>query len=297
MDLPRDVDDYIKDTIDHSLGIPISTEALQKKLCTAEESQRRLREQYLSLVAKSKEKDQVIDLVRSEASMNAQALKKFVEENQKLSGECDDLANQCKKWERECLLYHKDREALMDFGNETDERAREAESRVRELEEEVRKMTDVTKRRMESDNKSSSFEEDCLLDSVLASFFSEDESFIGRIFLEANIENQSCQGLLSKWDQLKPSTQKAVSLVSMVKKIEKEKECLVLNLAKAEQEVEFVCEQNRELDRENRKLLKQFSPLCSAERSNSNKRKSPKMMMSSPIEKRLDLSSPGFFDA
>ncbi|KAG2323811.1 hypothetical protein Bca52824_006539 [Brassica carinata] len=69
----------------------------------------------------------------------------------------------------------------------------------------------------------------------------------------------------------------------MVKKIEKEKECLILNLAKAEQEVELVCEQNRELDEENRELLKQCrsSPLqCSAE-SKSKKRKSPKMMISS----------------
>ncbi|ESQ35342.1 hypothetical protein EUTSA_v10008342mg [Eutrema salsugineum] len=295
MALSRDVEDYIKETIDHSLGIPISMDALQKKLCTAEESQRRLREQYLSLVSRLKEKDQVIELVRSEASMNAQALKKFVEENQKLAGECEELVNQCKKWEKECFLYHQDREALMDFGNESDERAREAESRVRELEEEVSKMSDVVKLRMESD-KTTSLEEDVLVDSVLASFVCKDETVIGRSFLEANIQDQSCQALLSKWDQLKPSTQRVVSLVSMVKKIEKEKECLVLNLAKAEQEVELVCEQNRELDKENRRLWKQCSPVCSAERSKSNKRKSPKMI-SSPIEKRVDLSSPGSVDA
>lgn len=61
MDLPRDVDDYIKDTIDHSLGIPISIDALQNKLSAAQESQRRLREQYMSLVSRLKEKEQMID--------------------------------------------------------------------------------------------------------------------------------------------------------------------------------------------------------------------------------------------
>lgn len=284
MDLSREVEEYIKDTIDHSLGLPISMDALQKKLYTAEESQRRLREQYLSLVSRLKEKDQVIDLVRSEASMNAQALKKFIEENQKLAGDCEDLVIHCKSLDRECFLYHQDRESLMDFGNETDQRAREAESRVRELEQQVRKMSDEIKSGIESD-------EDCLVDSVLASFVSKDESMLlGRIFLEANVEDKSCQNLLSKWDQLKPSTQKVVSLVSVVKRIEKEKKCLILNLAKAEQEVELVSEQNRELDRENRKLLKQ----CCAERSHGsnkfNKRKSPKMM-NSPIEKRIELSS------
>lgn len=64
MNLSQEVDDYIKDTIDHSLGLPISMEALQKKLYTAEETQRRLREKYLTLVSRLKEKDHVIDRVR-----------------------------------------------------------------------------------------------------------------------------------------------------------------------------------------------------------------------------------------
>jgi chromosome segregation ATPase len=74
--------------------------------------------------------------------MNAQALKKFVEENQKLAMECANLLAQCKRWERECSLYDHDREALMDFGNEADERAKEAETRVHELEEEVKRLSD-----------------------------------------------------------------------------------------------------------------------------------------------------------
>jgi hypothetical protein len=74
--------------------------------------------------------------------MNAQALKKFVEENQKLATECANLLSQCSKWERECSLYDHDREALMDFGNEADQRAKEAEIRVHELEGDVRRLSD-----------------------------------------------------------------------------------------------------------------------------------------------------------
>ncbi|KFK32088.1 hypothetical protein AALP_AA6G197800 [Arabis alpina] len=299
----QEVEDYIKDTIDHSLGLPISMEALQKKLYTAEETQRRLRDQYLALVSRLKEKDHLIDRVRSEASINAQALKKFVDENQKLATECGNLLSQCKKWEKECFLYHQDREALMEFGNESDERAREAEARVRELEDEITRLSDqmqISKRQIETtqvDN-CTPLEED-LLDSVLGSLISNDETLMGRLFLEANIHDQTCQTLLRKWDQLKPSTQKVLSLVSKAKKFEKEKECIILNLTKAEQEVELVSKQNRELDKENRRLLrKQQSPLCSGERTRnsastkSNKRKSPKMM-SSPVEKKkLEFSSP-----
>lgn len=80
-------------------------------------------------------------------------------------------------------------------------------------------------------------EEEDLVDSVLGSLISKDETIMGRLFLEANIQDQTCQTLLRKWDHLKPSTQKVLSLVSRANKFEKEKECIILNLAKAEQEV------------------------------------------------------------
>lgn len=74
--------------------------------------------------------------------MNAQALKKFVEENQKLAAQCADLLAQCERWEGECSLYDKDREALMDFGNEAHERAKDAEAKAQHLEEEVQRLSD-----------------------------------------------------------------------------------------------------------------------------------------------------------
>lgn len=74
--------------------------------------------------------------------MNAQAVKRFVEENQRLAEECKRLLSECNKLERECSLYDHDREALMDFGNEADERAKEAEIRVHDLEVELGKVLD-----------------------------------------------------------------------------------------------------------------------------------------------------------
>lgn len=118
----------------------------RRKLFAAQGSQLRLYEQYMSSVSRLKEKDQVIDLVRSEASINAQALKKVVEENQKLRGECDELVNQCKDLKRKCFIYHLDLEASMRSGNESEERAREAERRVQELEQELRHVSCVNKK-------------------------------------------------------------------------------------------------------------------------------------------------------
>lgn len=74
--------------------------------------------------------------------MSAQALRKCIEENQKLAAECKELLSQCRKWEKECNLYDRDREALMEFGNDADERAKEAEIRALEAENNCKRLSE-----------------------------------------------------------------------------------------------------------------------------------------------------------
>jgi len=52
-----------------------------------------------------------------------------------MAKECENRLSQCRRWENECSLYDHDREALMDFANEADERAKEAEMLLFTLEE------------------------------------------------------------------------------------------------------------------------------------------------------------------
>lgn len=52
------------------------------------------------------------------------------------------------------MLCHQDRDALMEFGNESDERARDAEARVRDLVDEIGRMSEelqIRKREIEID--------------------------------------------------------------------------------------------------------------------------------------------------
>ncbi|GMY28796.1 intracellular protein transport protein USO1-like [Fagus crenata] len=306
MDLPQEIDDYIKDSIDHSLGLPVSTQTLELKLSVSQEAQRRLRSRCLSLQHKLQEKEDLIDRIRAESIMNAQALKKFVEENQKLALECANLLSQCNKWERECSLYDHDREALMDFGNEADERAKEAEIRVHELEEEVRRLSEELQfykcecemRAVESSAEDTIIENG-LLESVLTTLISKDDLASAHAFLEANSSHESCQRLLKMWNQLRPSTQKVLSLAAEVKTLEKDKDHLRINLNRAEEEVKLLFEENNILDEENKRLLRQYQKERSHHGSGgkhtgtasakSNKRKSsPKM--SSPLEKKLDFN-------
>ncbi|KAK7301160.1 hypothetical protein RJT34_12021 [Clitoria ternatea] len=300
MDLPSEIDDYIKGSIDHCLNLPVSTQTLHLKLHASQESQRQLREQNLSLLAKLKKKDDLIERARFEASMNAQAVKKFVEENQKLAAECENLMVKCEKLERECTLYDHDREALMEFGNEADERAQEAQARALVLEQDLEMLEhELSKYKQETESggscSASAVGEENLLDFLFATLTSKDESATYAI-LNANSENEHCRKLLTMWSSLMPSTRRILSLVAEVKSLECDKEHLRTNLHRAEEEVKLLFDENSVLDEENKRLAKRCremnhadsgGKLTSSMSAKSNKRKSsPKTV--SPMARKID---------
>ncbi|BAT78488.1 hypothetical protein LR48_Vigan04g194300 [Vigna angularis] len=295
MDLSPHVDDCIKQTIDHSLGIPIPAETLEAKLRASQDSQWRLRECLRSVKPQLERKDRLINCFKSEASMNAQALKKFVEENHRLALECDKLVAQRCRLENECALYDKDREALMEFGNDADERAREAQSQVLDLQQDLLFMhNEVQKYKQNHELVQSSAcppEETNLLGSVLASLITRDDDAT-YAFFQANSENESCKKLLNVWKGLSPSTLSILSLVAKVKSLEKDKEHLRTNLHKAEEEVKVLFNENNVLEKENKRLLmlyKERNHPDSAEKhtnspsAKSNKRKSVSPRTNSPM--------------
>ncbi|KAF5955337.1 hypothetical protein HYC85_008193 [Camellia sinensis] len=277
MDLSQEIDDYIKETIGYSLGLPVSKQTLELKLRASEEICKRLRDQYMNLKIKLKEKDEVIERARAESSINAQALKKFVEENQKLAMECANLLSQCSRWEKECSLYDHDREALMDFGNEADERAKEAEIQVHELEEDLRRVREelqFCKHHCEMHSVDSSAEvsamEQLLLESLITTLVGNDEvAPTAHAFLETNSGVEVCQRLLKMW-------------------------------SRAEEEVNVLFEENKILDKENRRLMRRLKEgyhpgsgekhTGSASTKGNKQKSSPKMSSSSPIERKIDFT-------
>jgi hypothetical protein len=64
MDIPSEIDDYVKESIDHSLGLPVSTHTLELKLRASEDAQRRLHNRCLHLQAKLQEKENLLERVR-----------------------------------------------------------------------------------------------------------------------------------------------------------------------------------------------------------------------------------------
>ncbi|KAI3513711.1 hypothetical protein L1887_21050 [Cichorium endivia] len=308
MDLGQDIDDYLRESIEYSLGLPVSTRTLELKLRYSEEAQRHIRDQFFYLKSKLMEKDKAIEGARAESSMNAQAVKKFIEENQKLALECSNLLDRCAKWEKECSLYDHDVEALMQFGNEADERAKEAELRVHCLEEELSKLLEELqsfKHQSEgvkvvkvTENEST---EDLLIETLLLTLINKDEvASMAHKFLEANSGVDACQKMLNIWDRLKPSTRAVLSLASEVKKLQKDKDHLRNNLMKAEEEVSVLCNENDILDKENRRLTKHLQKErqmldsggndSSGSIKNHKRKSSPCPKEGSPIEKKIDFS-------
>ncbi|XP_059631289.1 uncharacterized protein LOC132274132 [Cornus florida] len=308
MDISQEIDDYIRESIENSLGLSVSTSTLELKLQAFEEAQQRLRDQYLYLQARLNEKDEIIERARAESSMNAQALKKFVEENQKLAVECANLLSQCKRWEKECSLYDHDREALMDFGNEADERAKEAEIRVRELEEELRRLSEEVQfykhqcqmQAVDTPMEGTS-EEQILLQSLVATLVGKDDvEPTAHAFLEANSGVEVCQKLLKMWNNLRPSSQKVLAVAAEFKMLQKDKEHLRINLHRAEEEVKLLFEENNLMNEENKRLRRQLhkerqhsgsgGKHTSSTSAKGSKRKCSAQMSSSPVERKIDFS-------
>ncbi|KAK7256536.1 hypothetical protein RIF29_29989 [Crotalaria pallida] len=96
--------------------------------------------------------------------------------------------------------------------------------------------------------------EESLLDSILETLTSKDESST-YAFLDGHHENESCKKLLTMWNFLKPSTQRVLSLVAEVKSLENDKENLRINLDRAE-EVKVLFDKNGILDEKNKSLAR-----------------------------------------
>lgn len=71
MDLPPQIDDCIRESINYALGLPESARTLESKLRASEEVQKGLRDQCSLLLSKLKEKDGLVELARVQSVLPA----------------------------------------------------------------------------------------------------------------------------------------------------------------------------------------------------------------------------------
>nr|CAD1830659.1 unnamed protein product [Ananas comosus var. bracteatus] len=118
MDLPPETDEFIRESIESSLGLQISAKNMQMKLLASEDARHRLQDQIFVLEERLRESERRLEQFRAEASMNAQALRRSIEEKEMIASGYNESINNCAKLERECSLYERDLERVMESYDE-----------------------------------------------------------------------------------------------------------------------------------------------------------------------------------
>ncbi|KAG1361127.1 putative myosin-10 [Cocos nucifera] len=120
-----ETDEYIRESIESSLGLPISDKNLRLKLLASEDARHRLQDRIFVLEERLKDTEKRVGQYKAEATMNAQGLRRCIEEKEMVASGYDDLVNHCAKLEKECSLYERDLERVMEscdeFAKENDE--------------------------------------------------------------------------------------------------------------------------------------------------------------------------------
>ncbi|OEL21918.1 hypothetical protein BAE44_0017064 [Dichanthelium oligosanthes] len=109
--LPGAAEEYVRDSIHTSLGLPVSDRSLRLKLLASEDQRHRLQDHVFSLEEDLRAAQRRIDLLKAEAAMNAAGLRRCVEDKEAISTAYADLNAKCAK---ECDLYERDLERAME---------------------------------------------------------------------------------------------------------------------------------------------------------------------------------------
>jgi len=135
--LPGGAEEYVRDSIHASLGLPVSDRSLRLKLLASEDQRHRLQDHVFSLEEDLRAAQRRIDLLKvhksqrtlsalprsllirhplpllpqAEAAMNATGLRRCVEEKEAMAAAYADLSEKSSK---ECRLYERDLERAME---------------------------------------------------------------------------------------------------------------------------------------------------------------------------------------
>ncbi|URD94262.1 hypothetical protein MUK42_01332 [Musa troglodytarum] len=133
MDLSPGTEEYIKESIEISLGLPVSVESLSLKLLASEDARRRLQDQIFDLEDRIKESSKRLEQSRAESKMNAQGVRRCVEEKEVIASQYADLVNHCRNLEEECSLYERDLERIMESCDELAKENEELRAQLQDI--------------------------------------------------------------------------------------------------------------------------------------------------------------------
>ncbi|XP_008804259.2 kinesin-like protein KIF21A [Phoenix dactylifera] len=116
--MDAETDEYIRESIENSLGLAISAKNLRLKLLASEDARHRLQDRIFVLEERLKDTEKRVEQHKAEATMNAHGLRRCIEEKEMAASGYDDLVKQYAKLEKECSLYERDLERVMESCDE-----------------------------------------------------------------------------------------------------------------------------------------------------------------------------------
>lgn len=134
MVLSAHLEDDLKHTISHLLGLPVPPSFLLDKLCQVEHSRHSLQAIVHALQLRLADLESRLTKSKGEATMTAVALRKQIAESRKLEGQLKQVSQRCNWLEEECSLYHNDREVFLGVAEEAEDRACKAEEQCAGME-------------------------------------------------------------------------------------------------------------------------------------------------------------------
>ncbi|XP_051202728.1 uncharacterized protein [Lolium perenne] len=112
--LPGRADEYLRDSISFSLGLPVPDRSLRLKLLASEDLRRRLQDHVFALEEDLHAAARRIDLLKKESAMNAEGIRRCVEEKEAVAADRGRLAADAARLEKEVTLYERDLERAME---------------------------------------------------------------------------------------------------------------------------------------------------------------------------------------
>ncbi|KAF7092393.1 hypothetical protein CFC21_094883, partial [Triticum aestivum] len=122
--LPGGAEEYVRGSIEAALGLPVPDRSIRAKLAAYEDLRRRLQDRVFALEEDLHAAARRIDLLKNESAMNAEGIRRCVEEKEAVAAARDQLAAHAARLEKECGLYERDLERAMES---CDELARESD--------------------------------------------------------------------------------------------------------------------------------------------------------------------------
>ncbi|CAM0877110.1 unnamed protein product [Alopecurus aequalis] len=122
--LPGGAERYVRDSIGSSLGLAVPERSLRLKLLASEDLRRRLQDHVFALEEDLHAAARRIELLKKESAMNAEGIRRCVEEKEAMAAERNRVAADAARLEKECTLFERDLERAMES---CDELARENE--------------------------------------------------------------------------------------------------------------------------------------------------------------------------